>query len=242
MAWRPARRTLRAWAARRTCGSRTRPPQSCFITAPGPSIWGSWCGASWRASRLGLPSWLGTNKCTALLCSCGSRPRWGTVCDHLSSFYQPSLNFQTRQDCRLTAAFNNLTKSSHIKSFGESWVTAMFSSSVSWQKRLYVTETNLWQHWKRVRRKQTFLSSGHSGRWVPKSPFYLPEQPFWIEEVLLSMTAKHSGRQNNKFTIILSPECAQMCSRVSVQVEPEKLKTLTHDLEALDRAAKRGLK
>jgi len=29
---------------------------------------------------------------------------------------------------------------------------------------------------------------------------------------------------------------------VSIQVEPEKLKTLTHDLEALDRAAKRGLK
>lgn len=29
---------------------------------------------------------------------------------------------------------------------------------------------------------------------------------------------------------------------VYTQVEPEKLKTLTHDLEALDRAAKRGLK
>lgn len=29
---------------------------------------------------------------------------------------------------------------------------------------------------------------------------------------------------------------------VIIQVEPEKLKTLTHDFEALDRAAKRGLK
>lgn len=29
---------------------------------------------------------------------------------------------------------------------------------------------------------------------------------------------------------------------VSLQVQPEKLKTLTQDLEALDRAAKRGLK
>uniref|UniRef100_A0A3Q2SUF0 Methyl-CpG binding domain protein 5 n=1 Tax=Fundulus heteroclitus TaxID=8078 RepID=A0A3Q2SUF0_FUNHE len=36
--------------------------------------------------------------------------------------------------------------------------------------------------------------------------------------------------------------CAAMQLRDQAKVEPEKLKTLTHDLEALDRAAKRGLK
>ncbi|TMS11463.1 Methyl-CpG-binding domain protein 5 [Larimichthys crocea] len=35
---------------------------------------------------------------------------------------------------------------------------------------------------------------------------------------------------------------AAMQLREQAKVEPEKLKTLTHDLEALDRAAKRGLK
>uniref|UniRef100_A0A1A7YL69 Methyl-CpG binding domain protein 5 n=1 Tax=Iconisemion striatum TaxID=60296 RepID=A0A1A7YL69_9TELE len=35
--------------------------------------------------------------------------------------------------------------------------------------------------------------------------------------------------------------CAAVQLREQAQVEPEKLKTLTHDLEALDRAAKRGL-
>lgn len=36
--------------------------------------------------------------------------------------------------------------------------------------------------------------------------------------------------------------CAAMQLREQAKVEPEKLKTLTHDLEALDRAAKRSLK
>lgn len=84
-------------------------------------------------------------------------------------------------------------------------------------------------------------------------PFYLPNQNFRIGEVLL-MTAKSTARQYDRFLIIYlvagdknsllrdSPECTQMFPLVSVQVEPEKLKTLTHDLEALDRAAKRGLK
>ncbi|XP_017287275.1 methyl-CpG-binding domain protein 5 isoform X3 [Kryptolebias marmoratus] len=36
--------------------------------------------------------------------------------------------------------------------------------------------------------------------------------------------------------------CAAVQLREQAKVEPEKLKTLTHDLEALDRAAKRGLK
>lgn len=45
----------------------------------------------------------------------------------------------------------------------------------------------------------------------------------------------------NRFRVIFCGG-SQLFSLVSIQVEPEKLKTLTHDLEALDRAAKRGLK